>query len=40
MELFVGFLIVAMIALLGAMADSFGVDSRPHSRRGDVNEWL
>jgi len=40
MELVIGFLIVVVIALLGAMADGFGVDSRPMSRRGEVNEWI
>ncbi len=33
-------MIVAVIALLGAMAESYGVDSRPYIRRGEVNEWI
>jgi hypothetical protein len=40
MELATVLLVVAVIALLGAMAMSFGVDSRPQSRRGEANEWI
>jgi hypothetical protein len=40
MELVTVFLIVAVIALLGAMAQTYGVDSRPQSRRGEANEWI
>ena len=40
MELFAAFVIVAVIALLGVMAESFGVDSRPVTQRGQANEWI
>jgi hypothetical protein len=40
MELITVLVIVAVIALLGAMAQAYGVDSRLDSRRGEANEWI
>ena len=40
MELVTVLLIVAVVALLGAMAQTNGVDSRPQYRRGEANEWI
>jgi hypothetical protein len=40
MDLLIGLMIVAVIALLGAMAVAFGVDSRTQNRRVETNEWI
>ena len=40
MELIRVLLIVAVVALLGAMAQTYGVDSRPNLKRGEANEWI
>ena len=40
MELLLVLMTVAMIALLGAGAESIGVDSRVLTHSGETNEWI
>ena len=41
MELLLALVVVATIALLGAAADAYGVDSRVYPERsGETNAWL